>query len=174
MAAARPLADPGPEGPARAEVWKPEVTVATVVERDGRFLFVEERVRGELVLNQPAGHLDPGESLIEAALRETLEESAWEVEVTGLVAIYHRVRALDGETVLRFTFAARPIAERVDATLDAGIERVLWLAPGEIDRHTLRTSLVRASLDDYAKRTPLPLDAISGLLTMAERTAKAR
>lgn len=65
--------------------WHAHVTVATVIEDNGRFLLVEEQQRGRLVLNQPAGHLEPGESLIEAALRETLEETGWTVEIQGLV-----------------------------------------------------------------------------------------
>ena len=144
-----------------AETFRPEITVATIVERDGRFLFVEERVRGKLVLNQPAGHWEAGESLFEAAIRETLEESAWDVELTGLVSIHHRVRSHDGQTVVRFTFAARAVGERVGAPLDRGIVRALWLAPREMSGFQLRNEIVRTSLEDYLKRPPMPLDVVS-------------
>ncbi len=91
--------------------WPPHVTVAVVVEQDGRYLMVEEKdemVAG-LVFNQPAGHLDPGEGLLEAALRETLEETGWEVELTGVVGI-SLATAPNGITYYRTSFAARPVA----------------------------------------------------------------
>src|SRR4051812_5303468 len=91
-------------------VWRPDVTVATIVPRDGRFLMVEERIRGELVVNQPAGHLEPNESFVEGARRETLEETGWTVEVTELIGIYQWTRPGDGWQVLRVTFAAHPLS----------------------------------------------------------------
>ncbi|HCV95258.1 MAG TPA: NUDIX hydrolase, partial [Stenotrophomonas sp.] len=85
--------------------WTPHVTVATVVVHDGRLLLVEERIDGRLVLNQPAGHLEPGESLAAAALRETLEESGWEVRLNAFIGLYQWT-APDGTAFLRFAFAA--------------------------------------------------------------------
>jgi ADP-ribose pyrophosphatase YjhB (NUDIX family) len=87
-------------------VWRPDVTVATIVARDGRFLIVEENVRGELVLNQPAGHLEPDESLLDAARRETLEETGWSVTIDHLVG---SIKGQSHGHFLRFTFAAEPI-----------------------------------------------------------------
>ena len=145
--------------------WRPDVTVATVVQRNGRHLLVEERIRGELVVNQPAGHLEPEESLLQAAVRETLEETAWEVELTGLVAVYQWLNPLDGGQVLRFTFAARPVRQRVGQSLDRGIERALWLSPEELKagNHVPRSPLVWRSIEDNARRRPLPLDALACL-----------
>src|ERR1700686_411100 len=84
-------------------VWKPDVTVAAVIERSGRFLLVEERIRGRLVLNQPAGHLEDGEELLDAVIRETLEETAWQFTPEGLLGIY-QWRSPRGHTTLRFAF----------------------------------------------------------------------
>lgn len=153
----------GPSAP--GAIWRPDVTVATVVEREGHFLFVEERVRGELVLNQPAGHLDPGETLLDAARRETLEETAWEVRPHALVAIYQWVNPYDGQSFLRFTFAATPLREHPESRLDAGIERALWLTPAELAGGGFqpRTPLVRRSLDDYLAGQRLPLTALAAV-----------
>ena len=111
--------------------WQPDVTVATLVVRDGRLLCVEERANGQLVINQPAGHLEPDESLVEAAVRETREETGWNVRVTHMVGAY-QWKAETGRHYLRFAFAAEPIDEIPEATLDEGIVRALWLAPGEL------------------------------------------
>ncbi|MDQ3057354.1 MAG: NUDIX domain-containing protein, partial [Pseudomonadota bacterium] len=88
--------------------WQPDVTVATIVVRDGRLLCVEERVDGRLVINQPAGHLEPDESLLEAALRETREETGWNVRLTAFVGAY-QWKAETGRHYLRFAFAAEPV-----------------------------------------------------------------
>jgi 8-oxo-dGTP pyrophosphatase MutT (NUDIX family) len=139
----------------------PVVTVATVVERDGRFLFVEERIRGVLVLNQPAGHLDPGEDLADAAARETLEETGWQVEPTALVAVHQWRSPAEGTEFVRFCFAARPLAHDPARRLDAGIERALWLRRDEAAGHAtpLRSPLVLRAVDDYlaGDRWPLAL-----------------
>ena len=108
--------------------WQPDVTVATVVARDGQLLMVEERVSGQLVLNQPAGHLEPDESLAEAALRETREETGWDVRLTAFVGAYQWKATETGRHYLRFAFAAEPLDEIPGASLDDGIVRALWLA----------------------------------------------
>ncbi|MCD9026907.1 NUDIX hydrolase [Luteimonas sp. BDR2-5] len=117
--------------------WQPDVTVATVVLDGGRLLCVEERVDGRLVLNQPAGHLEPDESLRDAALRETLEETGWTVELTAFIGAYQwtsapRAGEPDGRHFLRFAFAALPVSHDAGRSLDDGIERALWLTPDEL------------------------------------------
>lgn len=149
---------------AEAEVWRPHVTVATVVPRDGRFLLVEESVRERVVLNQPAGHLDPGETLHQAALRETLEETGWEVELTCLLSV-QQWRAPDGEHFLRFTFGAEAIRHDPSRPLDDGILRALWMTREEIvaAQERLRSPMVLAGVDDWLGGRRLPLDAIRWL-----------
>ncbi len=143
----------------------PVVTVATVVEDDGRFLFVEERIRGELVLNQPAGHLDPGEGLVEAAVRETLEETAWRVEARALVGVHQWRSPGDGVEFVRFTFAAVPVGEERGRALDTGIERALWLRRGEVAAQPARprSPLVLHTLDDYLAGARWPLSLVHRL-----------
>ena len=138
--------------------YRPRLTVAVVVPRDGKLLFVEEHDAGGRVLNQPAGHVERGESLPAAAVRETLEETGWHVEVTHLVGVY-RWQAPSGIEFVRFAFAARPLRHDAQRPLDAGIERALWLSPSELDAgaHRMRSPLVRATLDDWCAGARWPL-----------------
>ena len=135
---------------------RPAVSVATIVERDGRFLLVEERTRGGLRLNQPAGHLEAG---------ETLEESAWRVEVTGLVGIYLWQPPDSRRAYLRFSFAATARVQETARALDDGIVRALWMTAAEmracLARH--RTPLVMRCVDDYLAGRRMPLDCIATL-----------
>jgi ADP-ribose pyrophosphatase YjhB (NUDIX family) len=142
-------------------VWRPHVTVATVVPREGRFLLVEEEVRGSLVLNQPAGHLEPGESLQQAAVRETLEETGWEVALTCLLGI-QQWRSPAGRHFVRFTFAADAVAHDPGRLLDSGIVRALWMDRAAIaaDATRLRSPMVLAGIDDWLSGRRLPLDAV--------------
>ena len=130
---------------------RPAVTVATIVERDGRYLVVEEETRAGVRLNQPAGHLESGESILEGAARETLEETGWRVQPTELVGIYTWSASEWGGTFVRFAFAAT--AERHDAArpLDDGIVRALWLTYDELAarRAEHRSPLVMRCVDDY-------------------------
>jgi len=145
--------------------WQPDVTVATIVVDGGRLLMVEEAVRGALVLNQPAGHLEPDETLLQAARRETLEETGWEVELTAFVGAY-QWKAPDGPDgpgrhYLRFAFAAVPVRHDSVRTLDEGIVRALWMTPAELrdarPRH--RSPLVWQAVADFlgGQRHPLHL-----------------
>jgi 8-oxo-dGTP pyrophosphatase MutT (NUDIX family) len=140
------------------------VTVATIVERDGRFLTVEERIRGELVRNQPAGHLEPDESLADAARRETFEETGWTVELLHVVGIYQWSNA-GGDHFVRFTFAARALEHDPAHALDAGIERALWLTRAEIAGGAARprSPMVLKGIDDWLAGRRLPLDALQTL-----------
>lgn len=143
---------------------RPRATVATVVERAGRFLLVVERIHGRLVLNQPAGHLDPGESLLEAAVRETREEAACVVQPTALLGIYQWFNAAERKHFLRFTFCARLIEEVPEQALDTGIEGVLWLSPQELFQHAIpmRTEWVGRSVRDCLDGVRYPLDVLKG------------
>lgn len=142
-------------------VWKPNVTVAAIVERAGRFLLVEERADGALVLNQPAGHLDEGESLLQAVVRETLEETAWHVEPQALLGVYRWPHPEKGITYLRFAFVGRALHEERNGTLDEGIVRALWMTPEAIqrERQRHRSPQVQRCVDDYlaGQRYPLAL-----------------
>lgn len=145
-------------------IFRPDVTVAVVVPRDGRLLMVEERVRGALVLNQPAGHLEAGESLVAAAARETLEETGWEVAITHLIGFY-RWTAADGSAFLRLAFAGEPRRHDAARPLDDGIERALWMSPAEVRaaQSRLRSPLVLAVLDDWIAGARLPLSVVRDL-----------
>ena len=141
--------------------WKPNVTVAAVVERDGAFLLVEEQTGDGVRYNQPAGHLEAGESLIEAVIRETLEESAWHFTPTALVGVYQYHQAHTGITYLRFAFAGDVTGDREDRALDTGILRALWLPAADIRarRAQHRSPLLMQCVDDYlaGQRYPLHL-----------------
>jgi 8-oxo-dGTP pyrophosphatase MutT (NUDIX family) len=152
------------EADAAERLFRPDVTVAVIVPRDGRLLLVEERVRGRLVLNQPAGHLEAGESLAAAACRETREETGWDIELTALVGLY-RWAAPDGSEYVRVAFAGAPLRHHADQPLDAGIERALWLTPGELRAANARcrSPLVLAVVEDWLAGTRLPLSAVRSL-----------
>ncbi len=142
-------------------MWKPSVTVAGVIEHDGRFLFVEEEADGRVVINQPAGRLDPDESLLHAVAREVLEETRYRITPTALVGIYLWPHETKNITYLRFAFAGEITGEDKERRLDTGILRPLWLTPDELqreaDRH--RNQLVSRCVADHraGKRYPLEL-----------------
>jgi 8-oxo-dGTP pyrophosphatase MutT (NUDIX family) len=153
-------------------IWRPDVTVATIVPRDGRFLIVEEIVRDELVLNQPAGHLEPDESLHAAALRETLEETGWTVELTDLVGAYQWSSPDGARQFLRFAFAAVARTHDPLRVLDAGIVRALWLTREEIAAAAarLRSPMVLGNVDDWLAGQRFPLSTVKSLLPAAGAT----
>jgi len=145
--------------------WNPEVTVAAVVERDGRFLFVEERIEGRLVLNQPAGHLEDGETLVEAVIRETREETAWRLQPEALVGTYLWRNPLNGRTFLRFAFCGVVDDHRAAQPLDAGIVRAVWLSHHQLLAQSarVRSPLVPRCLEDYLLGKRQPLDSIASV-----------
>ena len=149
-----------------SSVWRPHVTVACVVARGEHYLMVEEEVGGRLVYNQPAGHLDDRETLLQAAVRETLEETGWTVELDHLLGVQQRHSTEHGEGVVRFSFAARALAHDPHRPLDEGIRRAVWLTRAEIaalgDR--LRSPMVLLSIDAWLAGRRLPLDVLSSLL----------
>jgi len=143
-------------------IWKPSATVAAVVERDGRFLLVEERIDGRLVLNQPAGHLDPDESLVAACRREVLEETAHRFEPTALVGIYRWHYAAQDVTFLRFCFRGR-IEGLEERALDREIVALHWLSRAELAarRAEHRSPLVQRCVEDYLAGRQFPLAVFS-------------
>jgi 8-oxo-dGTP pyrophosphatase MutT (NUDIX family) len=147
-------------------VWKPNVVVAAVVERDGRFLLVEEKSEGQLVLNQPAGHLDDGESLLQAVVRETLEETAWHIEPQALLGVYRWRHPRKHITYMRFAFVARATSHEAGRELDDGIVRALWLTPEEIraEKNRHRSPLIERCLNDYLAGQRYPLELLKDIL----------
>ncbi len=141
------------------------ITVASVIEKDGRFLMVEESAGGKIVINQPAGHVEDGESLIEAAVRETYEETGWHIEPTALLSVYRWRHHANAETFFRVAFHARPLSFDANCRLDPGILRAVWLNAEELKREPerLRSPLVLRSIEDYARNKRYPLDVLVDL-----------
>ena len=152
--------------PAMPNRWKPNVTVAALIEREGRFLLVEEDTADGLKLNNPAGHLDPGESPEQACAREVLEVTAHDFVPQALVGVYlnrfTRTRTGDDITYLRFAFAGQLGTHHAWRALDEGIVRTVWMTPDEIracaDRH--RSPLLLRCLDDYLAGRRFPLELV--------------
>jgi 8-oxo-dGTP pyrophosphatase MutT (NUDIX family) len=147
----------------REIIWKPHVTVAAVAEDGGRFLLVEEYIDGRALLNQPAGHLEEGENLLAAVIRETLEETAWHFQPTALVGLYRWRQPDKGSTFLRATFSGRCTGHDPGRRLDADIRCVHWLSPQEIRQQSasLRSPMVLRSLEDYLAGHAYPLTLLN-------------
>jgi 8-oxo-dGTP pyrophosphatase MutT (NUDIX family) len=144
-------------------IWKPSVTVAGVIERGGRFLFVEELADGRRVLNQPAGHLDPGESLVAACAREVLEETAHRFTPNSLVGVYRWHYAKKDVTFLRFAFAGTLEGVEAGRRLDKEIIAVHWLTRDELAARAAehRSPLVLQCVDDFLAGRHYPLELLS-------------
>jgi 8-oxo-dGTP pyrophosphatase MutT (NUDIX family) len=146
-----------------SERWKPNATVAAVIEQDGCFLLVEEETADGLRLNTPAGHLDPGESPAEGCARETLEETAHRFTPTALIGIYMaRAQRREDITYLRFAFAGTLGAREAGRALDYGIVRTLWMTADETraSRSRHRSPLLLQCVEDYLAGQRYPLDLI--------------
>jgi 8-oxo-dGTP pyrophosphatase MutT (NUDIX family) len=145
--------------------WNPEVTVAAIVERDHRFLMVEERIGGRLVFNQPAGHLEDRETLIEAVIRETREETAWRFRPEALVGTYLWRNPENDRSFLRFSFCGGVDDHATGQVLDTGIVRALWLTHEQLlaQPGKLRSPLVLRCLEDYLRGARQPLDSVAAL-----------
>ncbi|MGV8892778.1 MAG: NUDIX hydrolase [Burkholderiaceae bacterium] len=147
------------------DIWKPSVTVAAVIERQGRFLLVEEETSDGIRFNQPAGHLEPQESLEQAVVRETLEETAHDFTPTALIGMYMSrsvsSRTNQDVTYLRFTFTGA-VGKRHEQALDTGILRALWMTYDEIVacQATHRSPLVLRCIDDYLTGIQAPLSLL--------------
>lgn len=142
--------------------FDPHLTVATVVERDGRYLLVEESPHGTPVFNQPAGHLEAGETLAEGAARETLEETGWRVRPTHLLGFYVWTSPKNGATYYRVAFAGELLEQVAGYTIDKDIDATHWLTLDELRARSaqLRSPLVLRCVEDHAAGRRFPLDLI--------------
>lgn len=143
--------------------WYAHVTVATIVKKDDTFLLVHEQTDNGEKYNQPAGHLEPNETLYEAAIRETKEETGWDVELTGLVRVNQYTAPSNGVTYLRVTFLAHPTSFNENAKLDEGIIEAKWLQLEEIKQlgNQLRSPLVLSDIEFNCTQPTLPLHYVN-------------
>ena len=139
---------------------KIHLTVATIVFRQDQYLMVKEIDSGKLVINQPAGHVEPGEDIIDAAIRETYEETGWHVDINGFIGIYSSTSPATGITYYRLAFTAKPLSLDEQAVIDADIQEVVWLSAEKIrqNNNQLRSELVVDCLDDYEQGKIFSLD----------------
>jgi 8-oxo-dGTP pyrophosphatase MutT (NUDIX family) len=146
-----------------------DLTVAAIVERDGQFLLVEERVGNRMVFNQPAGHVERGEQFVHAVVRETLEETAWTFQPEALVGIYLWEQAERQRSFLRVAFCGAVTGHDPSRRLDRGIERAVWMSREQIvaGASRLRTPMVLRCIDDYLKGARYPLDVVKQLVSEA-------
>jgi len=144
-------------------IWKPNTTVAAVIEQNGKFLLVEEHTAQGLRFNQPAGHWEPNETLAAGAARETLEESAYDFVPEYLIGIYRWPAPGSKTTYVRFAFGGRITAHHPERKLDTGIVRAVWMTLDEIRatqaRH--RSPLILRCIEDYLAGKRYPLDLIT-------------
>ena len=146
--------------------WKPNVTVAAITQRNGKFLMVEEDADAHIVFNQPAGHLEKDESLVEAVKREVLEETAWEFQPEAVVGLYLYHNPRVDITYLRVCFAGTCIRHHPDRKLDAGVLRAVWMEKAELEanRDRLRNTMVLRCVEDYLAGKRYPLDLLNHYL----------
>ena len=146
-----------------ADAFQPHLTVAAVVERNGRFLCVEEVADGATVFNQPAGHVDDGESLIAAVARETLEETGWVFVPDALLGIYRWVKPDTGDTFIRAAFRGTLVEQRHATPPDSDIVAAHWLTRAELAAQPLRSPVVLRCIDDYRAGVSHPLSVLQDL-----------
>ena len=151
-------------------IWAPHVTVAAITERDKRFLMVEEMVGGSIVIKLPAGHLEPGENLIDAIRRESLEETGWIFEPSALVGIHLWQHSETSETFLRISFTGHCTDHDPDRELDTGIMNAGWFSRDELVRRSaaLRSPLVLEGIDDYLAGIRYPLTLLKSMLPVQQ------
>jgi 8-oxo-dGTP pyrophosphatase MutT (NUDIX family) len=144
--------------------FQPRITVASVIERDSKFLMVEEEIDGQILLNQPAGHLEPSETLVAAAIREALEETGWEIKINYLLGIHLLEKKNLSEVFMRFSFSATAISRNKDRKLDEGIIRAVWLPLEKIksSQATHRSPLVMDSMNLFQSGARHPLEILHG------------
>lgn len=142
--------------------WAPHVTVATIIERDNRYLMVFEDADGKQVYNQPAGHLDPDETLCEAAIREALEETGWTIKLTGVVGVNLYTAPSNGVTYMRTTFIGEALTHDATRKLDTGIIEAVWLTYEELvaRKDQLRSPMTLQIIEDYRAGRRFPLEVV--------------
>jgi len=152
----------------------PHLTVACIIEESGKFLFVREKIGGCIVYNQPAGHLESNETLIEAAKRETLEETGWVVDISHFLGIY-QYTSQDEICYVRHCFVAKPKILKKDFKLDEPIIDICWLSPNEAKAlsHEMRSPLVLTTLKDYLIGNFYPLKLLNSEIQTRPRTLNA-
>ena len=146
-------------------IWRPNVTVAAVIEKAGRYLLVEEQTSNGLLFNQPAGHLEPGESIIHGAVRETLEETGYTFVPRSVLGIYHWHSLAEDTTFIRFAFSGSVSGHDPGRALDTGIVRAGWFGLDEIRNMTYchRSPLVMKCIEDHLAGKGCPLDILTHL-----------
>lgn len=146
-------------------IWTPHLTVAAIIEQEGRFLLVEEAAEGRVVYNQPAGHLDENETLLEAVVRETLEEAARHFTPEAITGFYQWKSPINGFTYIRIAFCGRCSERDLDRELDTDIIDTVWLTPAELveQQEKLRSPMVMRCIEDYMTGKRYPLDMITEL-----------
>jgi ADP-ribose pyrophosphatase YjhB (NUDIX family) len=149
---------------------RPDLTVAAVVEREGQFLLVEERVANRMVFNQPAGHVERGETLVKAVVRETLEETAWQFKPEALVGIYLWEQPERQRSFLRVTFCGQVSGHDPQRRLDRGIERAVWMTREQVVMRSarMRSPMVLKCIDDYLAGRRYPMDVVTEMLAHLE------
>ena len=149
----------------KKHIWKPNTTVAAIIERDSKFLLVEEKTERGNRFNQPAGHLEDGETLIQAVIRETLEESAYEFTPEALLGVYHWKHPHNDTTYLRFAFIGKVGVHYPMQELDDGIIQAVWMSADEIreKQSLMRSPQVLMCIEDYLAKKRFPLEVITNL-----------
>jgi 8-oxo-dGTP pyrophosphatase MutT (NUDIX family) len=151
--------------PKKNSQWKPNATVAAMIEQNGKFLLVEEETDRGNRYNQPAGHLEDGETLLQAVIRETMEESAYEFTPEKLLGIYHWKHTHNDTTYLRFAFIGKVGTHYPTQALDTGIVQAVWMSIDEIrdKAHLMRSEQVLSCIEDYLAGKSYPLSVITHL-----------
>ncbi len=141
-------------------VWKPHSTVAAVIERDNKFLMVEELIDGQPVLNQPAGHLEDSESMLQAIVREVKEETAWDFTPRGIIGIYRWRHPIKLHTYMRTSFFGKVGNHDSSQKLDSVIISADWYNRSELENMNLRSPMVLRNIDDYLSGKNHPLELL--------------
>jgi len=145
--------------------WKPHATVAAIIERDNHFLMVEENSDGKIVFNQPAGHLEPEESFIQAVIRETREETGWRLQPEAITGLYRWQHPVLKRTYTRVAFSGQCDDHQPDQPLDEGIIRAVWMTRKELleQPEKLRSPMVIRCIDDYLAGHRYPIEMLIDL-----------